>query len=58
MLMGVSVGACIIAIIYAWTRFSKKPEIAEATGVGKVLENKWYVDELYDTIIAKPLLIT
>ncbi len=27
----------------------------EATGFGKVLENKWYVDELYDKIIVKPL---
>ena len=25
------------------------------TGLGKVLENKWYVDELYDSIIIKPV---
>ncbi len=27
----------------------------EATGFGKLLENKWYVDELYDKIIVNPL---
>ncbi len=56
MLMGVSVALALIAIVYAWSRFSKKPEIEEAEGAGKLLANKWYVDELYDTVIAKPLL--
>ncbi|MGI8633907.1 MAG: NADH-quinone oxidoreductase subunit L [Segetibacter sp.] len=55
-LMGISVALAIIAIIYAWTRFSKKPEIAEAEGVGKLLANKWYIDELYDKIVTNPLL--
>jgi NADH-quinone oxidoreductase subunit L len=55
-LMGVSVGLALIAILYAWTRFSKHPEKAEPTGAGKLLANKWYVDELYDNIVAKPLL--
>jgi NADH-quinone oxidoreductase subunit L len=27
----------------------------ESTGLGKVLENKWYVDELYNSIIVKPV---
>ena len=27
----------------------------DAEGFGKVLANKWYVDELYDMIIVKPL---
>jgi NADH-quinone oxidoreductase subunit L len=56
MLMAISVGLAVIAIIYAWTRFSKKPEIAEAEGAGKLLANKWYVDELYDKVIANPLV--
>jgi NADH-quinone oxidoreductase subunit L len=30
-------------------------QAAEATGLGKVLANKWYVDELYETIIVRPL---
>ncbi len=55
MLMGISVFIAAIAILYAVNRFSKKPDLQEATGFGKVLENKWYVDELYDSAIVKPL---
>lgn len=55
MLLVVSQALILAAIIFAWTRFSKKPETAEATGFGKVLADKWYVDELYDSIITKPL---
>lgn len=56
MLMSISVALAIVAIIYAWTRFSKKPEIAEPEGAGKFLANKWYIDELYDKMIANPLI--
>jgi NADH-quinone oxidoreductase subunit L len=54
-LIAVSVAGSLIAAIAAWTRFSRKPELEEAHGVGKVLANKWYVDELYDRIIIKPV---
>ena len=27
----------------------------EATGIAKFLEDKWYIDELYDNAIVKPL---
>ncbi|MFN8266092.1 MAG: NADH-quinone oxidoreductase subunit L [Chitinophagaceae bacterium] len=55
MLLGVSIALILAAIAYAWSRFSKNPETGDATGFGKVLANKWYVDELYDNIISKPL---
>jgi len=56
-LMGTSVVLALIALLYAWNRFSKYQKTAkEETGLGKVLENKWYVDELYDAIIVKPLM--
>ena len=55
MLMGISVAVATIAILFAVSHFSKKPQLEEATGLGKVLENKWYVDELYDIIIVNPL---
>ncbi len=55
MLMGISVTIAAIAILFAVNKFSKKPEMQDAEGFGKVLANKWYVDELYDTIIVKPL---
>jgi NADH-quinone oxidoreductase subunit L len=54
MLMALSTGLVIIAIIFAWVKF-RNYQRSEATGLGKVLENKWYVDELYDKIIVKPL---
>jgi len=56
MLMGISVGLAAIAIIYALSRFTKNPEMNEAEGAGKFLANKWYIDELYDNIITKPVL--
>jgi NADH-quinone oxidoreductase subunit L len=57
LMMGVVSGLILIVIIYAWNKFSKyEPTTVEETGLGKVLENKWYVDELYDTIIVKPTL--
>lgn len=54
-LLGVSLVMIAVSILYALNRFSKKPETEEATGFGKVLANKWYVDELYETVISKPL---
>ena len=55
-LMAVSVGGALIALLFAWNKFSKyqKAEINE-TGIGKVIANKWYVDELYDKMIVQPL---
>jgi NADH-quinone oxidoreductase subunit L len=54
-LMGISVAVALIGTIWAWGRFSRKPELDEPTGFGKVLANKWYVDEFYDAIIVRPL---
>jgi NADH-quinone oxidoreductase subunit L len=54
-LMAVSVFAALIGVIYAWNRYSKTPELGEPQGFGAVLANKWYVDELYDTLIVKPV---
>lgn len=55
-LMAASVIGALIALGYAWNKFSKYEKTdAEETGFGKVLANKWYVDELYDSIIVKPL---
>lgn len=55
LLMAVSVTVAAIAIFIAIGRFSKKPDLEESTGLGKLLANKWYIDELYDKIIIKPL---
>jgi NADH-quinone oxidoreductase subunit L len=55
MLTGISTVLIVIVVVFAWVKFTKKPELQEATGLGKVLQNKWYVDELYDKLIVKPL---
>jgi len=55
MLTGVSTALIVITIVFAWSRFSKKPDTEEASGFGKVLADKWYVDEAYDKIIVQPL---
>ena len=57
MLMGISVIIATLAILFALNKFSKKPELKDAEGFGKILSNKWYVDELYDKIIVNPLNI-
>lgn len=57
LLMGVSVIGALIMLLYAWNRFSKyENKGEEEKGLGKVLANKWYVDEFYDTIIVKPVM--
>ena len=44
----------VVAIIIAWMRYRHYREERE-TPLARALENKWYVDELYDAIIVKPL---
>jgi len=55
MLMGISVALASLAIIFAISKYRKQADVEAARGFGKVLFNKWYVDELYDTMVVKPL---
>lgn len=54
-LMGASVAIALIAIIFAVRKYSKNPDLQDAQGFGSVLANKWYVDELYNFIVVRPL---
>jgi len=54
MLMGISVAVSVLMIIVAYN-VNKKPNFVENTGLAKILENKWYVDELYDAIVVRPI---
>jgi len=56
MLMGISVVASVVMIIVAWS-VNRRPAFAPNTGLAKLLENKWYIDELYNAIIVKPIEI-
>ena len=46
-----------VAVIFsiAGVMANRKPNFAPNTGLAKVLENKWYVDELYNAVIVRPL---
>lgn len=54
MLVAVATIVALAGIIYGWMRYAKNPDLEDAKGFGKILENKWYVDEFYDAIIVKP----
>ena len=56
-LMGVSVALSLAALLFGLNKYSRysKEDNKEATGFAKVLQNKWYVDELYNAVIVKPL---
>ena len=55
-LMATSVIGALIALIYAANKFSKYEAASEEeSGFNRVLANKWYVDEIYNTIIVQPI---
>ena len=54
-LMGTATVLILIVIVYAVVKFKKYTTTEPNTGIAKVLENKWYIDELYDTVIVHPL---
>lgn len=58
-LMGTIVGFTIILIIIAYTMYVSKNQVpvadAEVSGLQKTLYNKYYIDELYDAIVVRPL---
>ncbi len=60
MLMGISVLAAVVAILFAYSKYVKKAEVpvsdeAPRTALEKLSYNKFYLDEIYDAIIRKPL---
>ena len=55
-LMAVSTLLVFASIAFAWMKYKNYQAEGNATGFGKVLQNKWYVDELYDVVFVKPLM--
>lgn len=53
-LMALTTIIAIVAIVIAWLRYKNYRE-DQPSAVAKLLENKWYVDELYDNIIVRPI---
>ncbi|WP_242927936.1 NADH-quinone oxidoreductase subunit L [Pontibacter vulgaris] len=61
MLMGISVAVAVVAIIIAYVMYVKKdtvpaPETAKLSPIHNLIYNKYYIDELYDAIIVRPLM--
>jgi NADH-quinone oxidoreductase subunit L len=58
-LMGVSVGAAVLSILFAYNLFMSKKVVPAAdkdvTGFAKVLQNKYYVDEFYEAVFVNPM---
>lgn len=57
LMMGASTAAIFVVILLAINSYKKyqASDEAAASGLGKVLENKWYIDELYDAVVVNPL---
>jgi NADH-quinone oxidoreductase subunit L len=53
-LVGLTTAIAVVAILIAWFRYRSYKE-EQQSAVGSFLENKWYVDEFYNSIIVKPL---
>jgi NADH-quinone oxidoreductase subunit L len=54
LLIALTTVVALIAIGIAWMRYRTYRE-EQPSAMGRVLENKWYVDELYNSIIVKPV---
>jgi NADH-quinone oxidoreductase subunit L len=54
-LVAVSTLLIIASILFARSLYKSYKDKGESKGFSRVLENKWYVDEIYDAIINRPL---
>jgi NADH-quinone oxidoreductase subunit L len=55
MLMAISTVAALLMVLYGLNKFSRNPELGEPVGFGKWMRDKFYVDEIYNALIVKPL---
>lgn len=59
LLMATVIALTLIVIGAAYARFVRKATVpvpdTQLSGIGKLLSNKYYVDEIYDFVIVKPL---
>ena len=58
-LMAVVIGFTVLVIIAAYVKYVKRKHVpvadAQLSGPSKILANKYYIDEIYNTLIVKPL---
>lgn len=59
-LMGLSVLVAGLGMLGAWYAFRKSPEFGDSlarslSGLQRLLENKWYIDEIYEMLVLRPI---
>jgi NADH-quinone oxidoreductase subunit L len=54
-LIFVSIVVAAVAIFISFKKFSNKETFADEKGLGKILENKYYLDEINDATIVNPI---
>jgi NADH-quinone oxidoreductase subunit L len=54
LLMGISTGLVVLVILFAWFKY-KNYQTEKTNGFTNLLQNKWYVDEIYDKLIVQPI---
>jgi NADH-quinone oxidoreductase subunit L len=54
----ISIVVATVAIFISFKKFSVKDTFEKEKGFGKVLEKKYYLDEIYEASIVKPIQIT
>ncbi|MEO6696018.1 MAG: NADH-quinone oxidoreductase subunit L [Ignavibacteria bacterium] len=55
LLIGLAILTSLIGIFLAYKKYSKAQVFEPSKGFGKVLENKYYLDEVYDKVIVEPI---
>lgn len=53
----ISIVIATLSIYYAFKKFSVQDKFKEEKGLGKILQNKYYIDEVYESTIVKPIQV-
>ena len=61
LLVGIAVGTAVIGIVGAWWLLKPAALVParsapQERGFARVLRNKWYIDEIYDALIVRPIV--
>ncbi|MCX6164126.1 MAG: NADH-quinone oxidoreductase subunit L, partial [Ignavibacteriae bacterium] len=54
----ISIVIATVSIYFAFNKFSVRETFKKEKRFGKILENKYYIDEIYETTIVKPIQVT
>jgi len=57
-LIVISVIVASFAVYFSFKRYSRQDRFIDEKGVGKILENKYYIDEFYDKTVVNPIFKT